>query len=269
VGDEQWQVTGSAAEVYERELVPAIFGPWAPRVAALVAPVAGERVLDAACGTGVVARLAAEQVGPDGQVVGLDLNPGMLAVASELPVTGAPVGWVRASAVRMPFPDRSFEVVCCQLGLQYFPDRTAALAEMARVLAPGGRLAVMVWRSIDHSPGFAALAEALDRHIGPEAGATMRAPFALGDDAALRDLVEGAGFWDVRVDREAGAVRFGSVRELVIAQGAGSPLAGPIGAAGPAARAGLLAEVEAALGPRQGPSGLSFPIEALLVGGRR
>jgi len=269
VGDEQWQVTGSAAEVYERELVPAIFGPWAPRVAAVAAPVAGERVLDAACGTGVVARLAAEQVGPDGRVVGLDLNPGMLAVASGLPVTGAPVGWVRASAVRMPFPDRSFEVVCCQLGLQYVPDRPAALAEMARVLAPGGRLAAMVWRSIDHSPGFAALAEALDRHIGPEAGATMRAPFALGDDAALRDLIEGAGLRDVRVDREAGAVRFGSVRELVIAQGAGSPLAGPIGAADPAARAGLLAEVEAVLGPRQGPAGLSFPIEALLVGGRR
>jgi SAM-dependent methyltransferase len=176
---------------------------------------------------------------------------------------------VQASAIRMPFPDRSFEVVCCQLGLQYFPDRPAALAEMARVLAPGGRLAVMVWRSIDHSPGFAALAEALDRHIGPEAGATMRAPFALSDEAAVRGLVEGAGFRGVRVDREAGAVRFGSVRELMIAQAAGSPLAGPIGAADPAARAGLLAEVEAALGPRQGPSGLSFPIEALLVSARR
>jgi SAM-dependent methyltransferase len=269
VGDEQWQVTGSAAEVYERELVPAIFGPWAPRVVALAAPAAGERALDVACGTGVVARLVAERVGREGQVAGLDLNPGMLAVASGLPTAGAPTGWVQASAVRMPFPDRSFEVVCCQLGLQYFPDRPAALAEMARVLAPGGRLAVMVWRSIDHSPGFAALAEALDRHIGPEAGATMRAPFALGDEAALRGLVEGAGFRDVRVDREAGAVRFGSVRELVIAQGAGSPLAGPIGAADPAARAGLLAEVEAVLGPRQGPAGLSFPIEALLVSGRR
>jgi hypothetical protein len=97
----------------------------------------------------------------------------------------------------------------------------------------------------------------------------MRAPFALSDEAALRGLVAGAGFRDVRVDREAGAVRFGSARERWIAQGAGSPLAGPIGAADPAARAGLLAEVEVALGPRQGPSGLSFPIEALLVSGRR
>lgn len=267
--DERWQVTGSAAEVYERELVPAIFGPWAPRVLDLAVPVAGERLLDAACGTGVVARLAAERVGPDGRVVGLDLNQGMLAVAAALPVRGAPTRWVQADAGRLPFADRSFEVVCCQLGLQYTPDRTATLAEMARVLAPGGRLAAMVWRSIDHSPGFALLADALDRHVGPAAGAIMRAPFGLGDEVALRGLVAGAGFRDVGVDRRAGAVRFGSVREFLLAQGAGSPLAGPIGAAGPDARARLLEEMEAALAPWQSAAGLAFPIEALLVAGRR
>jgi ubiquinone/menaquinone biosynthesis C-methylase UbiE len=154
VGDEQWQVAGSAAQVYERELVPAIFGPWAPRVLDVAAPAAGEWVLDAACGTGVVARLAAERVGADGRVVGFDLNPGMLTVARSLPAGGAPIGWVQATAGRLPFPDGSFEVVCCQLGLQFFPDRAAALAEMARVLVAGGRLAAMVWRSIDHSPGL-------------------------------------------------------------------------------------------------------------------
>jgi ubiquinone/menaquinone biosynthesis C-methylase UbiE len=269
VGDQQWQVAGSAAQVYERELVPAIFGPWAPRVLALAAPAAGERVLDTACGTGVVARLAAERVGADGRVVGLDLNPGMLVVARSLPVAGAPIRWVQATAGRLPLPDGSFEVVCCQLGLQFFPDRPAALAEMARVLVAGGRLAAMVWQSIDHSPGFAVLAAALDRHVGPAAGALMRAPFGLGDEATLRNLVAGAGFREVEVDRQAGVVRFGSARELVVAYGAGSPLAGPIGAAGPAARAGLVAEVQAALEEWQGTAGLAFPIEALLVSGRR
>jgi SAM-dependent methyltransferase len=269
VGEEQWQVAGSAAQVYERQLVPAVFGPWAPRVLDLAAPAAGERVLDAACGTGVVARLAAERVGPAGQVVGFDLNPGMLAVARSLPVAGMPVGWVQATAGRLPFPDGSFEAVCCQLGLQFFPDRAAALAEMARVLVAGGRLVVMVWRSIDHSPGFVVLAEALDRHVGPAAGAVMRAPFGLGDEGTLRGLVAGAGFREVKLDRRAGVVRFGSARELVVAYGAGSPLAGLIGAAGPAARAGLVAEVQAALEEWQGTSGLSFPIEALVVSGRR
>jgi SAM-dependent methyltransferase len=269
VGDEQWQVAGSAAQVYERELVPAIFGPWAPQLVGLAAPVAGERVLDAACGTGVVARLAAERVGQDGRVVGFDLNPGMLAVAHRLPVGGVPVGWVQATADRLPFRGGSFEVVCCQLGLQFFPDRAAALAEMARVLVAGGRLVVMVWRSIDHSPGFAVLAQALDRHIGPAAGALMRAPFGLGDEEALRGLVAGAGFREVAVDRQAGVVRFGSARELVVAYGAGSPLAGPIRAAAPAARAGLLADVQVALEAWQGAGGLAFPIEALLVSGHR
>ena len=266
---EQWQVAGSAAQVYERQLVPAIFGPWAPRVLDVAAPAAGERVLDAACGTGVVARLAAERVGADGRVVGFDLNPGMLMVARSLPVGGAPIGWVQATAGRLPFQDSSFEVVYCQLGLQFFPDRAAALAEMARVLVAGGRLAAMVWRSIDHSPGFAALAAALDRHIGPAAGALMRAPFGLSDEAALRALVAGAGIGEVGVDRQAGMVRFGSARALVAAQVAGSPLAGPVGAAAPAARAGLVADVQAALDPWQDTDGLAFPIEALLVYGRR
>ena len=269
MGDEQWQVAGSAAQVYERQLVPAIFAPWAPRVLDLAAPAVSERVLDAACGTGVVARQAAERVGADGHVVGFDLNPGMLAVARSLPVEGVPIGWVQATAVRLPFRDGSFEVVCCQLGLQFFPDRAAALAEMARVLVAGGRLVVMVWRSIDHSPGFAILAEALDRHIGPAAGAVMRAPFGLGDEGALRGLVAGAGFGEVELDRQVGVVRFGSARELVVAYGAGSPLAGPIGGAGPATRAELVAEVQAALDPWQGAAGLAFPIEALLVSGRR
>jgi ubiquinone/menaquinone biosynthesis C-methylase UbiE len=265
----QWQVSGNAAQVYERQLVPAIFAPWAPRVVALAAPAARQRVLDVACGTGVVARLAAERVGPDGHVVGLDLNPGMLDVARGLPAAGAPIGWVQASAGRLPFQDGSFDLACCQLGLQYFPDRSAALAEMARVLVPAGRLVAMVWQSIDRSPGFAALATALDRHLGPAVGAIMRAPFGLSDEGALRGLVEGAGFRDVRLDRQAGVVRFGSVRDLLAAQGAGSPLAGPIGSATPAARAGLLAEVEAALEGWQDADGLAFPIGALLVSGRK
>ena len=97
MGDERWQVTGSAAEVYQGQLVPAIFAPWAPRVLDLATPATGERLLDTACGTGVVARLAADRVGRTGQVVGQDLNPGMLAVASALPARSAPIAWVQAS----------------------------------------------------------------------------------------------------------------------------------------------------------------------------
>ena len=144
----QWQVAGSAPEVYERELVPAVFGVWAPILVELAQPGPGERVVDVACGTGIVARIAATRVGPTGAVVGVDLNPGMLSVARSVVSTdsrsGGPLQWQEASADKLPFPDGSFDVVYCQLGLQFFADRAAALREMRRVLGPGGRLALMV-----------------------------------------------------------------------------------------------------------------------------
>jgi SAM-dependent methyltransferase len=165
----QWQVAGSAPEVYERELVPAVFGEWAPIVVELAHPRPGERVVDVACGTGIVARIAAARVGPTGVVVGVDLNLGMLSVARSVMLTdsrsAAPIQWQEASADKLPFPGESFDIVYCQLGLQFFADRPAALREMRRVLGPEGRLALMVWRGIHESPGFAVLAASLEEHV--------------------------------------------------------------------------------------------------------
>jgi ubiquinone/menaquinone biosynthesis C-methylase UbiE len=195
----QWQVTGSAPENYQRYLVPAIFGPFATDLLELSAMQPGERVLDVACGPGVVARLAAAVVGATGRVVGVDLNAGMLAVARTLPSSrAAPVEWREDDAAALQLPDGGFDVVLCQQGLQFFPDRPAALREMRRVLSPTGRLVLSTWREIGLSPGFAALAEALARHV-PAAVATIRGPFALGDADELRALVAGAGFKDVAV----------------------------------------------------------------------
>ena len=149
----QWQVGGSAPEVYERDLVPAVFGPWARLVVDLADLQSGDRVLDVACGTGVVTRVAAEKVGERGAVVAADLNPGMLALAGSLPAPrGATVEWRQADAGALPFADQAFDVVLCQLGLQFFTDRAIALREMYRVLRPGGDVVVMVWRPIERSP---------------------------------------------------------------------------------------------------------------------
>lgn len=130
-------------------------------------------MLDIACGTGAVATGAAARVGAIGSVTGMDNNPGMLAVAAAR--SRHAVRWQEADAQLLPFPDRSFDRVICQLGLQYFPDRLAAMRVMHRVLRPGGRAVVLVWRDLDHSPGFAALAIALASHAGPAAAAIMRA----------------------------------------------------------------------------------------------
>src|SRR5215470_6682796 len=133
--DQEWQIEGSAAELYERYLVPAVTALWAADLVWRAAPQRGERVLDVACGTGVVARLAARTMGA-GHVVGLDINAEMLAVARAQPAGPAPIEWREASALQLPFPDRAFDLVLCQLGLQFFPDRARALQEMLRVLVP-------------------------------------------------------------------------------------------------------------------------------------
>ena len=130
---ERWQLGGNAPEVYERYLVPAIFGPWAPIVIAQAELQAGERVLDVACGTGVVARLAAQHVGTSGHVTGLDINPRMLAVARSLaPAQGATVEWREGDAVALPLAEETFDVAFSQLGLQYFADRLQALRAVTR-----------------------------------------------------------------------------------------------------------------------------------------
>jgi ubiquinone/menaquinone biosynthesis C-methylase UbiE len=265
----QWQVAGSAPEVYERELVPAVFGPWAPILVELAQPRPSERVLDVACGTGIVARIAATRVGPTGTVVGVDLNPGMLSVARSVVSTdsrsGGPLQWQEASADKLPFPDGSFNVVYCQLGLQFFADRPAALSEMRRVLGTEGRLALMVWRGIHESPGFAVMAEALQRHVGQAAAAIMRAPFGLSNADELDALVRAAGFQNVAIQQRSGTVRFPSVERFVLSYIAGSPLAGPVSQADVAAREALITDVRNALGKFTSNDELAFPIAAHLL----
>ena len=145
---EHWQLDGSAPELYERYLVPAITSVWAADLIGRARPNPGEAALDIACGTGAVTRLAAERM-VSGRVVGLDFNPGMLAVARSVPNSGVAIEWFEGSALSLPFDDSSFDVVFCQLGLQFFPDRPLALREMKRVLVPSGRIALSVYSAIE------------------------------------------------------------------------------------------------------------------------
>jgi ubiquinone/menaquinone biosynthesis C-methylase UbiE len=199
---------GSAPDNYERYFVPAIGAPLAADLIEAAAVRPGERVLDVACGTGVVARLAAARAGKTGTVTGLDLNPGMLAVARSVTPADAAITWHEANAQSMPLPDGAFDVVLCQLGLQFMPDKTAALREMQRVLTRGGRLVLNV-------PGptprpFAIMDQALARHIGPDAAGFVQAVFALHDPGEIRSLIGGAGFHDIHVEPGTKTLRFPS-----------------------------------------------------------
>jgi ubiquinone/menaquinone biosynthesis C-methylase UbiE len=260
---EPWQLRGRAPELFERYLVPAVTAPWAADLVAVADPTLGARVLDVACGIGIVARLAAERVGPTGHVVGLDLNPGMLAVARGLsPLPGAPIAWQEASAVALPFPAATFDVVLCQQGLQFFPDRAAALREMHRVLAPGGRLALSVYSAIEQNPATQALADALARHGAPQAATIKRAEHALADADALHALLTAVGFRDVALRTATLMVRVPSPQAYVQIQLTATPLATVAGAIDDTTRAALVQEVGLALRSYLGEDGLAFPQEA-------
>ena len=194
------------AETYESYMVPTLFGPWADVLVRSAQPRPGERVLDVACGTGIVARRVVNLVGSDGQVVGIDLNPNMLAVArSAAEREGLAIEWQEGPAERLPFPDGAFDLSLCQFALMFFADRRAALQEMHRVVRPGGRIALSVWQGLDHHPFYRTLDEAIQRRLGMSG---VQDIFALGDTKELRMLLESAGFRAVEIEPVAMTARF-------------------------------------------------------------
>lgn len=263
---EGWQLKESSAEAYERYLVPLLFAPGAEFLLGLAAPGPGERVLDVACGTGIVARRAASRVGANGTVVGFDINEGMLEVARKASSDVRPaIEWRQGDAAGLPLPDGAFDVVFCQQGLQFVPDRSAALGEMRRVLVENGRLALSVLRPIEHNPGYRLLAEALERHVGPDAGAMMRSPFRSLSADELRDLITGVGFREVRILLGIGPVRYPSAEELVHQEAASSPLAEPILSLKDDVRTALVRDVGEALRTYTDDHGIVFPAETYLA----
>jgi len=162
----------------------------------------------------------------------------------------------------LPFANASFDVVLCQQGLQFFPDRLAALRQMHRVLVPQGQLGLSVWRPIQHNPYIAALAKAAARHVSGEVAAGLRTVCALGDADVLRSLLLQAGFREVRISIAILVMRFASVDAFVPGQFAATPFAGAVAALDANARAALLEDVRVALRPYTDDTGIAVPNEA-------
>ena len=219
---ESWQLSDNAAENYEQHFVPAIFQDWAPRTAGAAEISGGDRVLDVACGTGVVTRQCADRAGAEGSVTGLDLNEAMLAVARRI---RPELDWRQGDAADLPFEDAAFDAVTCQFGLMFMPDRAQALSEMWRVLAPGGRLVVAVFGSTDDNPPYRILAEIGERHAGAEAAAVLRSPFVLGDTNELAGLYAKAGIAGAEISAHTGTEHFASMARFMEIEIKGTPAA--------------------------------------------
>jgi ubiquinone/menaquinone biosynthesis C-methylase UbiE len=238
---------------------------WASKVADAAQMRAGQRVLDVACGTGILAREAARRTAP-GRVTGLDANAGMVEVARRL----APnVDWRQGVAESIPLPDRSFDTVVSQFGLMFFRDRREALCEMLRVLVPGGRLSVAVWDAVERTPAYAAEAALFERAAGRQAADALRAPFVLGDRHTLAALFEDAGVASVEVTTKTGTARFPSVRVMVEADLRGwLPVMGVVLHEEQIAR--ILDEAEETLAPYvSADDAVAFGTSAHIITGRR
>jgi SAM-dependent methyltransferase len=207
------QVSEAAAAVYEEFFVPALFDQWPARVLTAAGVGHGSRVLDVGAGTGVLARAASVQVEPAGSVTAIDPNDGMLTVARRVG-SDTPVTWQVAAAEKLPYDDGSFDQVVSQFALMFFTDQVRGLQEMARVLRPGGRVAVATWARLAASPGYDAMVALLRRLFGDEPADALLAPFSLGEPEPLRALLE-AEFSDVRVTEYDGVARFPSIEAWV------------------------------------------------------
>ncbi len=257
------QVPLEVAESYEAVFVPTLFEPLAGLLVEFADVLPGQRVLDVACGTGIVARTAAAVAGPAGRVVGVDLNEAMLTVARRV---GPDIEFRRSDAAALPFDDGCFDVVLCQSGLMFMPDVVEALGEMRRVTAPRGRVAVQVWSALDRQPGFRPLAAAVARHAGRDAAELVGTYFRLGDTGDLARSCRRAGLAVLEVRPLPITVHAPSVDDYVTAEVESTPLVARLDD-GTYRR--IREDARAGLAPFCDESGaLAMPFEVLLVSAR-
>jgi SAM-dependent methyltransferase len=244
---QQWSAAFAGASVAAMQAYDAIiarlFTPWAHDLIDRLAPPPGCTVLDVACGPGTVARVLAERIGRGGRVIAADISAAMLEIGRAKPVAAdaATIEWIESPAAPIPLPDASVDLVTCQQGLQFFPDKTAALAEMRRTLRPGGRAGVAVWTRVEDQI-FGYLRDAIANVVSKDVAARYLGPFSLPGDAAA-DHARAAGWKNVSVERVTlPAVLPGGARDLFDTLPAAG-IAADIAALDDARRAALLAEV--------------------------
>jgi SAM-dependent methyltransferase len=251
--------SGSIAALYDRFLVPMLFRPYADDLARRVAAVEPASILETAAGTGIVTEAIVRAV-PDAKLVATDLNQAMLDVAAAR-IASPHVGFRQADALALPFPDASFDVVACQFGVMFFPDRVLAYREARRVLRPGGRFLFNVWDRIEANPATDLAARAV-ASLFPDDPPDFfaRVPFGYHDKTRVEADLRAAGFSHIAAETVMMHSRIGSARAAAAGLCQGTPLRSEIEARGSLDEATDAAA--AALAPLTGPDGLDAPMSA-------
>lgn len=256
---------GSIPALYDRYLGPLLFGPFARDVAGRVADLRPARVLETAAGTGIVTEALAERLAPSAALVATDLNQAMIDHAATKPALKR-VELRQADALKLPFTDASFDVVVCQFGVMFFPDKVAGYREARRVLAPGGRFVLSVWDSLQHNPMTRVVVDAVGaRYPHNPPRFLARTPHGHSDANVLRRDLAAAGFEQVAVETVTLPSRAPSAEDAATGLCQGTPMRGEIEALDPSGLAATTAAAAAALRSSYGTGAIEAPMQAVVV----
>jgi len=255
---------GSVPEIYDRLMVPLIFAPYAADIASRARRLAPRTLLEVAAGTGAVTRALAAAL-PDTRMVVTDLNPPMLAQA-RLRLPDSRIAWQQADALALPFPDESFDVVVCQFGAMFFPDKLQGYGEARRVLKPGGRYLFNVWDAIAAND-FADVVTNTMAEVFPDDPPRFmaRTPHGYHDGDTIRRALAAAGFSAIDIATVAHRSQAASAREVAIAYCQGTPLRGEIEARDAARLEEATARAADAIARRFGSGAVDGAISALVI----
>lgn len=257
--------TGSIPQLYEQLMVPLIFAPYAQDLAARIVPLRPRRLLETAAGTGIVTRALAAQLPADVAITATDLNEPML-VQAKAALPDRRVAWRQADALALPFEDGCFDVVACQFGAMFFPDRVKGYGEARRVLTPGGRFLFNVWDRIEDNEFTDVVTQTLAEVFPQDPPRFMvRTPHGYHDPGLIRGDLERAGFTDIVIEAVDQVSRAPSPREPAVALCQGTPLRGEIEARGAPGLEAATDQAEAALRRRFGDGPIEGRIRALVV----
>ena len=255
---------GSIPGLYERYLVPLLFEPYAEEVAARVAEWKPRRILETAAGTGIVT-VAMQAAAPDAEIVATDLNQAMLDVATAR-IRSDKVSFQAADALDLPFEDSSFDLVVCQFGVMFFPDKVRGNAEARRVLSEGGRYLTVIWDSLDRNPGSRQLSDAIAGLFPDDPPRFLeRTPFGYSDRAQIEHDLLAAGFRDIELETVTRRSRGSSARDVAMGLCMGSPLRSEIEERDASRLYEAVDAATAALMPMEGVMGFDAPMSAHIV----